>query len=188
MEPGWRPGDFDTEQIEEALLEAARLYEHVVSGGLVEPVATSLRLNDGESAYADGPMEYSRFYGDDTYLLESPASYLSPTAVLGSIIRNRVSRDSAEPRWRDVHTTRVALTNRRLIISVDSRWLSFHHASIAEFLPQLGDFSLVLTLFENVPLRLRAPDLPARAVLLASFLYTPQEMAQIPGFDVLFRT
>jgi hypothetical protein len=164
VEPGWRPGDFDAEQVEEALLEAARLYEHLVSGGLVEPVATSLRLDGGESAFADGPMEYSRFYGDDTSL----------------------HRDSAEPRWRDIHTTRVALTNRRLIISVDGRWISFHHPSIAEFLPQLGDFSLVLTLFENAPLRLRAPDLPARAVLLASFLYPPQEMAHIPGFDVLF--
>ncbi|MEV0132908.1 hypothetical protein AB0H83_31150 [Dactylosporangium sp. NPDC050688] len=186
VEPGWRPGDFDAEQIDEALLKAARLYEHIVSGGLIEPVATSLRLDDGEYAYADGPMEYSRFYGEDTYLHESPTSYLSPTAVVGSTIRNRVSRESAEPRWRDTHTTRVALTNRRLLISVDHRWSSFHHQSIAEFLPELPELSLVLTLFENVPLRLRAPDLPAQAVLLASFLYTPQEVAEIPGFGVLF--
>jgi hypothetical protein len=186
MEPGWRPGDFDAEQVEDAMLDAVRLYEHLAGGGRIEPIATSLRLDDEEQAYSDELMEYSRFYGEDASSSELPASYLSPTAVLGSMLRNRASREGAEPRWRDIHTTRVALTNRRLVMSVDNRWLSLYYPSIAEFLPDLAQFSLILTLFENVPLRLRAPNLPIRAVLLASFLYPVPEMAQLPGFAALF--
>jgi hypothetical protein len=183
VEPGWRPGDFDAEQVDEAMMAAARLREHLRTGGRVEPIATGLRLEPDEHAYADELMEYARFYGDDTFVQERPGSYLSPTAVVGSLVRNRVNRESAEPSWRGVHTTRVAITDRRLLISLEGAWLALPYPIIAEFLPHIADLTLVLTLFGEVPLRLRAPNLPERTVLLATLLFPTRDPATLPGLE-----
>ncbi len=183
MEPGWRPGDFDAEQVDEAMTAAARLREHLRTGGRVQPIDTVLRLAPDEHAYADELMEYARYYGDDTFVQERPGSYLSPTAVVGSLVRNRVSRESAEPSWRDAHATRVAITDRRLLISLEGAWMEVPYPAIAEFLPHIEELTLVLTLFGAVPLRLRAPDLPERAVLLATLLFPGRDPATLPGLE-----
>ncbi|MGC5021332.1 hypothetical protein [Micromonospora sp. DT47] len=185
MEPGWSPRDYDDEEDEEAedlLFPAARLYDQVVSGGSLQPIATSVRMGAGESAYADDMMECSRYYALDGYLHERPASYLSPTDLIGSAIRNQSSRKAAEGQWRDTHVTRVVLTNQRLLVSFEGRWLSFWHKTIAEFLPAPVDFCLILTCHDAAPLRLRGPTAASTAVALASLLYSPEQMARIPEF------
>ena len=186
MEPGWRPGDFDAYQVEEKLRDALGLYEHLTGGGKIQPVMTSLLLERDEFAYADELMECSRFEADDSFGQLTPVSYLSPTDVTKSIIRNRIWRESGAAQWRDAVAFRVAITNRRLLISVDNCWASFGYHTIAEFLPTLAKLTLELRFYDDVPLRLRAPDLPARAVLMASYLYELPELPEAPGFGVLF--
>ncbi|MCM0675254.1 hypothetical protein NCC78_11235 [Micromonospora phytophila] len=182
MEPGWNPRDYDDEEVEDLLFEAARLYDHVVSGGELQPVFTSVRLDANESAYADDLMEYSRYYALDGYLHQEPVSYLSPMDLIGSAIRNRARREAAEGQWRDTHVTRVVLTNLRLLVFLEGRWLSYWHNAIVQLLPAPVEFCLHLTFHELPPLRLRGPTAASMAVALASLLYPPEQMAQIPQF------
>jgi hypothetical protein len=178
VEPGWRPGDHHPDEIEDMLFEAARLYHYLTSGAALDPVATAVLLEPGESAYFDDEVECSWYYGDDFYLHES----LSLTRFVVPSIRNWARRQDAEPHWRGAHITRVILTGQRLLFSDDGRWTSLWHSTIAEYHPEPADFLLTLTFHESPPLRLRGPDVASLTVAFASLLFSPEQMAQLPGF------
>jgi hypothetical protein len=154
VQPGWRPGDLDRDELEYALQDGADFLEHVVTGGLIPPVETSARLGADEWAYADEELEVARDVG-------------------------------AETPWYGSQITRVVITDQRLLAWLDGQWLSFPYDAVVEFRPDLAELSLVLELDGSPAVRLRGPQLPARAVLLASFLYPAAELVALPGFAPL---
>jgi hypothetical protein len=96
------------------------------------------------------------------------------------------SRDVGTPTsWHSATITRVVVTDQRLLAWVDGQWLTFAYDQVVEFRPDLADLSLVLELDGSPAVRLRGPQLPARAVLLASFLYPAAELVALPGFAPL---
>lgn len=180
MEPGWSPHDCDDEELEDLLFQAARLYDHLIAGRALQPLTgIAVLLGADEAAYAVESMQCARYYAIDS---ELPMPYPSSAELIDAAINNRASRHLDGAQWRDAYTTRLVLTDRRLMISLAGRWASYPHGAIVEFLPVPEAFCLVLTYQDTAPLRLRGPTVPSLSVALAGLLYAPEHLTQIPGF------
>jgi hypothetical protein len=90
--------------------------------------------------------------------------------------------------WSGARVTRVVVTDQRLLVWLDGEWLTLPYDQVVEFRPDQADLSLFLELDGAPAVRLRGPQLPARAVLLASFLYPAAELVALPGFAPLLGT
>lgn len=170
---------------------AHRLFQYLSEGNAPRPFPTPLTLDPGEWLYADAPLEYARFYGTTVhYTRRSTIAFGSIPFMIGAYTATAISnaaersraRAMASPQWREAHTTRVVLTSRRVIANVQGRWLSFHHGDIAEFAPSPIRYALVLAYDGYEPLSLRGPLVPWVSVTLASLLYTPQPLSELPAF------
>jgi hypothetical protein len=183
MRTDWRLDDYDEDKLAD-LVRAARMYEHVRTGGALQPLDTRLRLDQGEEAYADEELLFARYFGGVAFQ-ERPWSYLSPLAVISSAFRNWNARQEAESRWRVHRHVRAVLTDRRLLISVDGQWITFPHAMVVEFLPAPAEFQVTLAYHDSLPLRLSGRSAATLGVALAAMLCQPEELTGIPEFDIL---
>lgn len=177
---------------QQGLLAGGDLYRHVVSGGDLEPLATTpIPPRPGEITYADLPLEYSRFYGtDESYrqfsfkVSGSPAflvTALAATAVGNAAARQR-ARMRAAPQWREHQVVRAVLSNQRLLVSARVGWMSFWHSGLVEFLPDPDAFALILAFTDCEPVMLRGPGVPWLSVAMARLVYQASELPRMPGF------
>ncbi|WUI02158.1 hypothetical protein OHR68_10225 [Spirillospora sp. NBC_00431] len=170
----------------------ADLFRHVVTGGELEPMpSVPAGLERDEYAYAELPLEYSRFYATDvTYYRRSVAAYGSAGFVLGALAVNAAgnalarsrARALAAAQWREHQVARVLLTSERLLVFTRIRPLSFWHGGLSEFLPAPDVFQLLLTYPDCEPVQLKGPGVPWLAVAMARVIYEPEELMMIPGF------
>lgn len=177
---------------QQGLLAGGELFRHVVTGGDLEPLpATTVVLQPGERAYADLPLEYSRFYGmDASYRHRSVVAFGSAGFVLGALAANAAgnaiarsrARAQAAPQWREQQIARVVLTDQRLFIAARPGWLSFWHGGLAEFLPEPDAFQMVLAFPDCEPVMLRGPGVPWLSVAMARLIYDPETVLRLPGF------
>ncbi|QKW37648.1 hypothetical protein HUT06_29570 [Actinomadura sp. NAK00032] len=177
---------------QQGLLAGGDLFRHVVTGGELEPMPyVSMRLREGEHAYAELPLEYSRFYAMDvSYQHQSVVAFGSAGFILGAlavnaagnaIARNRANALAAA-QWREHQIARVFLTSERLMIVARVGPLSFWHGGLSEFLPTPDHFRLLLTFPDCEPVQLRGPGVPWLAVAMARLIYRPEQLSLIPGF------
>lgn len=173
------------------LLNAVGLYRRLLAGESLPLPSSNLVLDPDETVHMDSALEYARFYGTDvTYQRQSVVAYGSPLFVLGALAVNGIGNASARsqamamaaPQWREMHFTRVALTDQRFIVQVGMEWLSFWHSGMAHFAPEPRDFTLVTTYSDCEPMRLRGPAAPWVCVALAWLLYGPETLPGLPAF------
>lgn len=177
---------------QQGLMAGGDLFRYVVSGGELEPLPyVSVRMRSGEDAYADVPVEYSRFYAMDvSYDHHSVVAFGSAGCILGALAVNAAGNAIARNRalalgaaqWREHQIARVVLTNERMLILTRLRPLSFWHDDLAEFLPDPDVFRLLLTFPDCEPVQLRGPAVPWLAVAMARLIYEPEQLMMIPGF------
>lgn len=177
---------------------AAQLLAYLLAGGrMVRLPGTPVMLRPGESAYGDAILECSHFSGAEvTYTQQSYPVFGSPAGVIGGMIGTAISnsrtRSQAEamaaPQWRDAFLTRLVLTEQRILISVQGRWLSFHHSDFAQFSIDTENFTLYLSYHETSPLRLRAPCVLWIAVAMAARLYPLDQLRTAAALMPLLRS
>jgi hypothetical protein len=175
--------DYDEDQLA-ALLRAARMAEHLRTGGLIQPLMTSLRLNPDETPYLDENLVFSRYYSEVAYE-ERPWSYLSPTAVVGSAFRNWAARTEAEARWRNQQFVRAVLTDQRTLVAIEGQWVSFEHKAAIEYLPEPAQFRFTVAYEGTMPLRLSGMASAEFGVALAVMLNGVESLDSTPEFEVL---
>jgi hypothetical protein len=187
MTATWGP-----EEHRAGLASAGALFHHLVTGGDLQPLPfTTLRLGPDEHVYADCPLEYSRFYGMNVqHQQQSVVAVGSLSFMLGAYAANAAGNAAARrraeamsrPQWRDIMITRVVLTSRRFLVSIQGQWLSFWANAVVEFLPDPGAFTLITSYGNGEPLRLRGPAVPWISVAFGRLLYEPEQLARIPAF------
>ncbi|GAA4096367.1 hypothetical protein [Actinomadura miaoliensis] len=171
---------------QDGLTAGGNLFRHLMSGGELNPLhAGGVVLRRGERAYADLPLEYSRFYGTAVQH-QSVVAIGSPALMLGTMAGNVIARKRAEsaaaPQWREHQIARTVLTDQRIMIAVRTGWLMFWHGGLVEFVPTPDTFTMVLSYADTEPVMLRGPGVPWVAVSMASLLYDAEQMSRIPGF------
>lgn len=174
------------------LASAGRLFHHLVTGGALHPLpATTLLLDADEPVYSDCPLEYSRYYGMNVrYSQTSMVAIGPPTLMLGAYAVNAVgnaaarrrAEEQSRPQWREFAIARVALTDRRFLVSAGGRWRSFWVDGVLELLPYPEAFNLIMSYPDSEPLMLRGPGVPWMSVAFASLLYGPDRLMGLPGF------
>lgn len=122
--------------------------------------------------------EYRRFYGQDvTYGQGGFLAVGPPLFTIGMLAHsaavNRSARKDAEAlaaaQWRELQYSPVLVTDRRLVIHANGRWLSFYYGAVTAVYPEVDQFTLVVDFEGAEPLRLEGPDVPTAAVLLLHF-------------------
>jgi hypothetical protein len=162
---------------------AVQLYEHLRAGG--RPAALPpgpVRLDPGETGYAEAILGYARYYGTNvSYRQSSSFLFGSATFVLAGMAAEAASNAHARNRaharaaaqWRDQANVRTLLSDRRLLCDSNGRWLSFWHEGIVEFHGDLSQWMFVLRYQVGSPLMLHGPAAPWFAVCLAHLVYGP---------------
>ncbi|TDD69159.1 hypothetical protein E1293_36210 [Actinomadura darangshiensis] len=158
----WGPAEH-----QQGLLAGGDLFRHVLTGGELEPLPyVSMLLREEEFAYAELPLEYSRFYAMDvSYEQHSVVAFGSAGFLLGALAvnaaGNAIARNRAQAlaaaQWREHQVARVFLTSERLMIVAHAGALSFWHEGLSEFFPAPDQFQLLLTFPDCEPVQLRGP-------------------------------
>ena len=136
----------------------------------------NLNLEPGESLLDQYRAKYARFYGQNvTYSTGGVFAMGSPLFVAGAMIGSAVGRANARAQaqrvaaaqWREIQYVDVLVTDRRLIIPVGSRTLSFYFNAVAAFFPELEAMTLTLDFGDRTePLQIFSPGIAATSVLL----------------------
>ena len=148
-----------------------------------------LVMAPGEVAYLEVPVFYSRFQaieprpvapgrsvyylggggaGSGAMLVAATTSLIVETVELGR------ARDAAQTRWRFHQHTRAFVTNRRLVILSQGRWLTFSYSMVEGFYPDLERGQVTLEFTGNCePVRLQGPAVPWIAALLCWAIHGP---------------
>jgi hypothetical protein len=173
--------DYDETELAE-IVQAARMYEHLRTGGALQPLTTSIRLPPEELAYLDVMVILGEFVDADWHE-EVPHSYASLRGVRAAL-RNYIARKDAEARWREVPGVRVVVTDRRLMISQEGQWASLSHDRVLEFRPAPADFTVALGYDGSPAIRLRGPAVARICVVLALMLEGVDRLGEVPEFAV----
>lgn len=154
-------------------------------------------LLDGECAFFQATANYSRMYGGDgSYTTTGLVALGSPAFMVGSLAasgyinhrrKTRAQRDAAQ-RWRDHQRAGLIVTSDRLLVNTsESGWLSFYYGAVSEYYPDLTNRSLTLAFGGQCsPLCLQGPPAPAAAVVVGAAI-APQRWAQDPRIGPLWR-
>ncbi|WP_166969336.1 hypothetical protein [Brevibacterium atlanticum] len=136
----------------------------------------NINLEPGESLVDQYRAKYARFYGQDvTYRTAGTIAMGSPLFVIGAMIGSSVGNANARAQaqrqaaaqWREIQYVDVLVTDRRLIIPVGGRMLSFYYNALAAFYPDLDAMTLTLDFGDNTePLQLFSPNIAATSVLI----------------------
>ena len=140
-------------------------------------------LEPNEVAVMPAEVTYSRLYGGDglyeptaTYFLGRPAVMIGALAATAAVNHRRKvkARRDAVPSWRDVQHVPVIVTSQRLLAATDAGWESAWWASVAEFQPDLPEWSLTLGFGPGYsPMRLFGPATPALSIWAAAVSGAP---------------
>lgn len=136
----------------------------------------NLNLEPGESLLDQYRAKYARFYGQNvTYGTGGVFAMGSPLFIAGAMIGSAVGRANARAQaqrlaaaqWREIQYVDVLVTDRRLIIPVGGRTLSFYFNAVAAFFPELDAMTLTLDFGDRTePLQIFSPGIAATSVLL----------------------
>ena len=136
----------------------------------------NLNLEPDESLLDQYRAKYARFYGQNvTYSTGGVFAMGSPLFVAGALIGSAVSRANARAQaqrmataqWREIQYVDVLVTDRRLIIPVGGRMLSFYYDAVAAYYPELNAMTLTLDFGDRTePLQIFSPGIAATSVLL----------------------
>ena len=161
--------------------DAHHLMAHLRSGGSLVPVATALRLEPQEAAFACTAVRTARYYAqpggpcDTTTLLGLGSLGTLTITALGSAAWNahkrRQSDREAAARWRWAGRSDAVVTSRRLLLRQDGTWTSIRYPQIFQLQPRPERLQLDLH-FEDAPaLRCEGASVPVVTVLLFYLLY-----------------
>jgi hypothetical protein len=172
------------------------LYERVVAGGALQSVQTSLLLNPGEVPYADLVLEYARYYamtvpyGTQRTLLFGSAPLFAAGLLLDAAANGAAKRQAAAAaatQWRDIHLTRIALTNQRILALVEGTWLVFWHSAMLDVWPDPQHWAWFAAYNGSEPLRLRGPWAPWLSVVVGAIVCGREWLAGHPEFAAFRR-
>lgn len=167
--------------------QAARWCETLMRGGSLSRCENfNLNLESGEQLFDQYRAKYARFYGQNvTYQTGGVFAMGSPLFVAGAMIGSAVGNSNARARaqrmaaaqWREIQYVDVLVTDRRLIIPVGGRTLSFYFNAVAAFYPAIDAMTLTLDFGDRTePLQLFSPGTAATSVLI---------VRQLKGRDAL---
>ncbi|WP_155852836.1 hypothetical protein [Arthrobacter sp. H14] len=151
-------------------------------------------LRPQERAYMNITADYARFYGGNGVYTHTsgffwgrPAFMFAGMAftALGNSARRKAAAAEAQHRWREVQTTRMILTNERIICLAGSEWLSFFFADVSTCYPEPGNHSLVLEFFSTRPLLIGGIDAPLAAVFSVWALHGRHGVSNHPAMQAL---
>jgi hypothetical protein len=183
MPTDWSIDDLEEETLD-ALLRAARMAEHLRTGGRLQPLTTGLILDPEESAYLDEQVLVSQYIAT-VPRQERPWSMLSAADATRTAFRNWVARTDAQAQWRDPFLARTVLTDSRVMMSADGTWTSCPHQATVEILPEPTRLRLVVAYEGLPPIRMSGVATPSLAVALVVMLGGVQRLATTPGLEVL---
>lgn len=182
--------DFEARTI--AKTHATHWFETLARGeALPSSDGFNLNLEPGERLLDQYRAKYARFYGQNvTYSTGGVFAMGSPLfvagAMIGSVVGNNRARAQAQrmaaAQWREVQYVDVLVTDRRLIIPVGGRMLSFYFDVVAAFYPELEAMTLTLDFGDRAePLQIFSPSIAATSVLLVRQLKGVEGMCAHPS-------
>jgi hypothetical protein len=144
------------------------LFAELVNDRVPAPLTVwGLVLRPGENVHLDLPITYSRLYGQDVTYRPGSGFYIgSPGLVMACLFADVVAdsvgrsraRSAAATCWRDLHTTRVIVTDQRLVCVVAGQWMSFDYNTVTGLHPDPRNWSVALEFDRAVPLLLQGPQ------------------------------
>lgn len=191
---------------ERAQLEAQRIYDagmdsaRALAGRLSQgrtpaPIEVwGIVLEPGEELHLQISCDYARFYGlSGQYVHTSGFFWGQPAFVLAGLgvtaMANRSRRQAAEAasrqQWREMQRTSAFFTNRRILIQVGGRWLSFYYSGVTACYPEPENRSVVLDFPDTQPLLIGGPEAPLAAAYLVWALYGERGLASHPALQGL---
>jgi hypothetical protein len=167
----------DAEARTTAQAYATRWFESLARGESLPGVdGFNLNLEPGETLLDQYRAKYARFYGQNvTYSTGGVVAMGSPLFVAGAMIGSAMGKararnqaqQMAAAQWREIQYVDVLVTDRRLIIPVGGRALSFYFNALAAFYPEIEAMTLTLDFGDNTePLQIFSPSIAATSVLL----------------------
>ncbi len=174
---------------------ARDLLNHLAAGKPLHPITIwGLVLHPNENAYLDFTATYSRYYGGDGSYVHVDGFFFGNApfvaagyalTTLGNRSRRAAAMAEAARKWREHETSRVILTNQRVICNVAGRWLSFYYAAIGAFYPEPLNWSVVFDFADTAPLRLAGHSGPAIATIVTWALYGRRGLQEHPALEPL---
>lgn len=186
--------DFEARAI--AKTHATHWFECLAEGEAI-PSADGFNLNlePGELLLDQYRAKYARFYGQNvTYSTGGVFAMGSPLFVAGAMIGATVGKANARAQaqrmaaaqWREIQYVDVLVTDRRLIIPVGGRTLSFYYSGVVAFYPELEAMTLTLDYGDNTePLQIFSPGIAATSVLLVRQLKGVEGMRSHPALKTI---
>jgi hypothetical protein len=180
----------------EAWQAAGTLYEWIVAGGGLRAAPTSLLLNPTEVPYADLALEYARYYsmtvpyGRQRTLLFGSAPLFAAGLLLDAAANSSAKRQAeaaASAQWREIHSTRVVLTDQRILVLVEGTWLEFWHGAMLDIWPDPQHWTWCAAYVGCEPLRLRGPWAPWLCVAVSATVCGRDWVASHAAFAPLRR-
>jgi hypothetical protein len=149
----------------------------------------------GERFFLDGPLTYTRYYGNDvSYGQSSVMAFGRPAWVAGALIGNAIgnsvrrnrAQQAAAAQWRETQTLQVVVSNYRIACNVAGRgWLSFDHAAATAIYPTPEKYNIVIEYPETSPLSLIGPLAPALATITVLIAHGHDAVANHPALTPL---
>ncbi|WP_293694533.1 hypothetical protein [uncultured Agrococcus sp.] len=178
---------------------AWRSSQEAATSLLSRRVPQTLSLNDimlrpEELAFLRAPLNYARHYATDVSYVHTSGFYFgSPLFVAAGLIGQSVANSHAKAQaaresqlqWREWQVASVVLTNERLLIRVNSQWLTFDHAAVISFHPEPSRWYIVIEYEGTSPLMLSGIGVPHLSVVMASILRGPDYLQSNPAFEPL---
>lgn len=186
----------ETQRVYDAGLESARALAASLSRGRPPaPIEVwGIVLEPGEELHLQISCDYARFYGlSGQYVHTSGFFWGQPAFVLAGLgvtaLANRSRRQAAEAasrqQWREMQRTSAFFTNRRILIQVGGRWLSFYYSGVTACYPEPENSSVVLDFPDTQPLLIGGPEAPLAAAYLVWALYGERGLASHPALQGL---
>lgn len=179
-----------------ARARAAQWYEKFLRGDEPEHARSfNLNLAQGERIFDQFRAKYARYYGMDvSYQTGGVFAMGSPLfvtgALIGSAIGNANTRSRAQQmaaaQWREIQYVDVFVTDRRFIIPVGGRTLSFYYSGVVAYFPELEAMTLTLDYGDQTqPMQLFSPSVASASVLMIHQLQGADVLRSHPAVEVV---
>lgn len=177
-----------------ARAQAVDWYERFQRGDEPERLQSfNLNLEQSERIFDQFRAKYARYYGMDvTYQTGGVFAMGSPLFVTGALIGSAVGRSNAKIRarqmaaaqWREIQYVDVFVTDRRFIIPIGGRTLSFYFNGVVAFFPEVEAMTLTLDYGDQTePLQLFSPSIAPSSVLLIRQLQGTEALRSHPAIE-----
>ncbi|MEU2202109.1 hypothetical protein [Isoptericola sp. NPDC019482] len=160
----------------DAAVEHARALRRTLGARQVPP---SIRVWDvvpypEETFFCDTPIMYARYYGMDVEYSQTSGFFfgrpsfvlagLAATAV-GNASRRSAAARQAQEQWREHAQARLVISDKRLLVHVHGRWLSFDYGAMSAIYPEPGNWMVVCQFPDTAPLMLSGQYAPYASVM-----------------------